>query len=91
MMQRERGTITLPELEHIPIIRHAMSHAESGIHVARGYVSMIWANILAFLHDMPITRDILRRSERPFSHYHMLSTDEDAEILQGYEASDIEE
>lgn len=37
---------------------------------------------MAILHDLPITRDILRRYERPFSQYHMLSTDEDAEILR---------
>lgn len=66
---------------------HALSAFESVQSLAR----IVWANAVAKLHDFSITRDFLRRRERPFSHYHMLSTDEDAEILQDYDAAELEE
>jgi len=65
-----------------PFLRDTYAHLQNGAQHGWHLVHIAWANVMAILHDLPITRDILRRYERPFSQYHMLSTDEDAEILR---------
>ena len=49
-----------------------------------GFVQVLWANAVALAVELPLIRNLLQRRERPFSNYHMLSSDEDAEILRDY-------
>lgn len=59
-------------------------------HFALGLASLAWSRAQELAERLPFARDVLRRrSERPFSSYHMLSTDEDAEILRGYDSDEL--
>lgn len=59
-------------------------------HFALGLAGLAWARALELAERIPVLRDHLhRRTERPFSSYHMLSTDEDAEILHDYDSDEL--
>lgn len=75
--------------ENSPLYRDIREQVRLGVQFVGGLASLVWSHVVAFASDLPILRDYLRRSDRPFSSYHMLSTDEDAEILRDYD-SDLE-
>ncbi|KAI3629041.1 hypothetical protein CBS9595_000113 [Malassezia furfur] len=59
-------------------------------HFVLGLASLAWARILEAAERIPAVRSWrTRHTERPFSSYHMLSTDEDAEMLHDYDSDEL--
>ena len=55
-----------------------------------GLASLAWTRILEATEWIPAVRSWRsQRAERPFSSYHMLSTDEDAEMLHDYDSDEL--
>lgn len=81
-------SLSLDEMHQSPAFRNIFEQVHLAVQFVGGLFSLVWANLMNFASELPWMRDRLR-PERPFSHYHMLSTDEDAEILQDY-GSDLE-
>lgn len=59
-------------------------------HFVLGLASLAWTRILEATEWIPAVRSWRsQRAERPFSSYHMLSTDEDAEMLHDYDSDEL--
>ncbi|WFD26616.1 vacuolar protein sorting/targeting protein PEP1 [Malassezia nana] len=80
--------LSLEEVHQSPAFRNVSEQLHLAAHFVGGLLSLTWANLMALGRNLPWIRNTAY-PDRPFSHYHMLSTDEDAEILQDY-GSDLE-
>ncbi|CCU97650.1 unnamed protein product [Malassezia sympodialis ATCC 42132] len=80
--------LSLDEFHQSQTLRNVSEHFHLAAQFVGGLFSLVWANLMNFVNELPWMRGRIR-SDRPFSNYHILSTDEDAEILQDY-GSDLD-
>lgn len=86
---QSHGAISLRGIDQSPLYRDARDQLRMLGQFVGGLAMLAWANVQAYVRDIPWVRSYLRRYDSSMSSYHMLSTDEDAEILRDYD-SDLE-
>lgn len=63
-----------------PLVEDVLEQLALAISFAKGLAGIAWARTVDFVASLPIARDWMRRRSRPFTNYHVLSTEEDAEV-----------
>ncbi|WFD05581.1 vacuolar protein sorting/targeting protein PEP1 [Malassezia vespertilionis] len=80
------GTLSLEENDTYRDVREQVGLVRN---FAFGLISLGWSTLLELAENVPWLRERMARERHRYTNYHMLSTDEDAEILQGYDSDDL--
>ena len=84
------GHVRLPDTgfsEAAPLAGELLERGAGALSTAAGVARTLWARVRT---EVVAWLGRTQRRERPFTSYHVLSTDEDAEVLHDYDSEELE-